>query len=331
MRDLIGQMVMVGFHGKSAVELERMIVEEGVGGVILFSRNIESFQQVRDLVAGLQELAAGRDPGLPLLIGIDQEGGRVFRLPPPFRQYPSYRELAKKGSAEFIRMNSDSLADELVSVGINMNMAPVLDVDTNPDNPVIGDRSFGTEPELVGKYGAVVMNSFIEKGIIPVGKHFPGHGDTSVDSHLDLPVVRKPVSELEKVEWKPYRETIGKGLPVIMTAHILYPALDNELPATLSRNILTGILRNRLGFEGVIISDDLEMQGLAKGYDMQHIVVKGVEAGLDIFLCCHTPEKQQTVLDILKATAGREHSAEGINRSISRILELKKRLIKRTD
>ncbi|MFQ5559409.1 MAG: beta-N-acetylhexosaminidase [Nitrospinota bacterium] len=328
MEELIGQLMMLGFHGKKVpVYLKKMILEEGIGGVILFSRNIESAPQVKELISELQELSKRRDPESTLLISIDQEGGRVFRLPPPFRQYPSYRDMASSKSVFLLRDSSESLAAELVELGINMNMAPVLDVDTNPENPVIGDRSFGPDPHRVAELGTVVFDRFSKMGLLAVGKHFPGHGDTSLDSHIELPTVLKNEKELEQTELVPFRALISKGLQAIMTAHILFPKIDGKFPATLSKFLLRDLLRKSMNFEGVLLSDDLEMKGISDNFTVEEIVQNGLEATLDIFLCCHTEEVQKNYLSELKKRY-RENGIlkENILFSIKRLIRLKKKL-----
>lgn len=320
---------MIGFHGTTLTdELKGMVLDYRVGGVILFSRNIESPSQLKDLCNSLQKLSI-KSHKIPLLIAIDQEGGRVFRLKPPFRQYPSYGELGWAGSEDAVRSNALLMADELIEIGVNMNMAPVLDVNTNPKNPIIGDRSFSSNPEVVARLGACVIKAFHEKGIIAVGKHFPGHGDTFSDSHLELPVINHEVERLEDIEFKPFVNTFKTGLRAIMTAHVLYPALDPDYPATMSERIITDILRKKLGFNGVVITDDLEMKAIENNYHPEISAIQSVKAGVDMLLICHSRDKQIELFNsILKAVESGEIKEDRIEESLYRIARLKKDFIK---
>ena len=328
LKENLGQMFMIGFNGTTlSDELKGIITNYGIGGVILFSRNIESMSQVKDLCNSLQELSI-KNNKKPLLIAIDQEGGRVFRLKPPFIQYPSYGELGRTGSEDAVRSNALLMADELIEIGVSMNMAPVLDVNTNPKNPIIGDRSFSSDPNVVSRLGSCVIKTFHEKGIIAVGKHFPGHGDTFSDSHLELPVVNHGIERLEGIEFKPFVNTFKTGLKAIMTAHVLYPALDPDYPATLSEKIISGILRKKLGFNGVVITDDLEMKAISNNYSDKISAIQSVKAGVDILLICHSHDKQLTILNsILKSVKNGEIKEKRIDESFNRIMKLKEEAI----
>jgi len=210
-----------------------------------------------------------------------------------------------------------------------MNMAPVLDVNTNPKNPIIGDRSFSSDPNVVSRLGSCVIKTFHEKGIIAVGKHFPGHGDTFSDSHLELPVVHHGVGRLEEIELKPFINTFKTGLRAIMTAHVLYPALDPDYPATMSEKIINGILRNKLGFNGVVITDDMEMKAITNNYSDKISAIQSVKAGVDILLICHSHDKQIKMFNsISMALESGEIKEERIEESLYRIARLKKDFIK---
>ncbi|MFH1995055.1 MAG: beta-N-acetylhexosaminidase [Nitrospinota bacterium] len=323
---LVGQMLMIGFQGKEVDDnLRRMIIDEGIGGVILFRRNIESPSQLANLCGLLKEAGRERNPNLPLLIAIDQEGGRVFRLPPPFRQYSSYRDLASQGNnKKAVRESVLMMGEELRGVGINMDMAPVLDIDINSDNPIIGDRSFGPNPNLVAELGQIVIDSLGEKGIIAVGKHFPGHGNTAEDSHLTLPVDNRGREEMAQNDLLPFKKTINAGLAAIMTAHVIYPQVDPQYPATISKIILNEILREELGFKGVIITDDLEMKGISEGWTIGETVELGIGAGVDIFLSCHILENQLAALDKVRDLYGKgDKWSAKIENAIDRVISLK--------
>ena len=326
--EMTGQMIMAGFEGTTLTpETEDLIRNHHVGGLILFSRNYENPKQLYTLIRDLQNVAASTSTGLPLFISVDQEGGRVARLTEPFTQYPPLCCLGQAQSESLAYRFGQSLAAELVDVGINMDYAPVLDVHTNPENPIIGDRAIASDPETVAKLANSFIKGFKDKGMIPVGKHFPGHGDTHLDSHLDLPTVKRDAATLEAVELLPFKETIARGLEVIMTAHVIYTAWDAKNPATFSKIILQDILRKQLGFQGVIMSDDLEMKAVEKYFPFDAFPRMGIEAGLDMFLICNNVEKikalhDQLVQDVNNGTI----PTAPIQQSVERILHLKKNL-----
>jgi beta-N-acetylhexosaminidase len=326
--ELTGQMLMSGFEGTTLnSETEDLIRKHHVGGLILFSRNYENPKQLHALIRDLQDVAASTSTGLPLLMSVDQEGGRVARLTEPFTKYPPLCCIGNSQSEDLAFRFGQALATELVDVGINMDYAPVLDVHTNPDNPIIGDRAIASDPETVAKLANSFIKGFRDKGMIPVGKHFPGHGDTHLDSHLDLPTVKRDAATLEAVELVPFRDTIAQGLEVIMTAHVIYTAWDAKNPATFSKTILQDILRQRLGFQGVIMSDDLEMKAVENYFPFDAFPRMGIEAGLDMFMVCNNVEKirtlhRQLIHDVDNGTI----PVEPIQQSVERVLRLKKNL-----
>jgi beta-N-acetylhexosaminidase len=326
--EMTGQMIMAGFEGTTLTpDTEDLVRNHHVGGLILFSRNYENPKQLHTLIRDLQNVAASTSTGLPLFISVDQEGGRVARLTEPFTKYPPLCCLGHAQSESLAYRFGQSLAAELVDVGINMDYAPVLDVHTNPDNPIIGDRAIASDPKTVARLANSFIKGFKDKGMIPVGKHFPGHGDTHLDSHLDLPTVKRDAATLEAVELVPFRETIAQGLEVIMTAHVIYTAWDEKNTATFSKTILQDILRQKLGFQGVIMSDDLEMKAVEKYFPFDAFPRMGIEAGLDMFLICNSVEKvralhDQLVQDVENGTI----PTAPIQQSVERILRLKKNL-----
>ncbi|MBI3599819.1 MAG: beta-N-acetylhexosaminidase [Nitrospinae bacterium] len=324
LKEKIGQMLMIGFHGTTLTdELKEMIRDYGVGGVIIFSRNIESPRQIKEFCRSIRKLSI-ESHKIPPFISIDQEGGRVFRLKPPFNQYPSCGELGRTGSEDAVKSNAISISDELIEIGINMNMAPVLDVNTNPKNPIIGDRAFSSDPEIVSRLGAHVINTFHEKGIIAVGKHYPGHGDTSSDSHLELPVVRHGIERFEEIEFKPFLHAFKNGLGAVMTAHVLYPALDLDYPATMSEKIINGILRKKHGFDGVVITDDLEMKAISNNYTDEDAAILSIRAGADVLLICHSRDKQIGIFEsLVKAVENGNVEKKRADKSFERIIRLK--------
>jgi beta-N-acetylhexosaminidase len=290
-RKQIGQLLIAGFDGLSVpVELRSLAREFGLGGVILFARNVEEPEQVGELCYE----AARLSPELPLWVSVDQEGGRVARLKAPFTSWPPMATLGRSGDVALAERFARALASELKAVGVTLDYTPVLDVHTNPTNPVIGDRALSDRPEQVATLGTAIIRTLQGEGVACCGKHFPGHGDTSVDSHLDLPLVEYPIERLREVELVPFRAAIAARVATIMTAHLLLPALDEERPATLSRRIITGLLREELGFEGVILSDDLEMKAIAKTYDTTEAATLAVDAGCDGVLMCGADHEKHT-------------------------------------
>jgi beta-N-acetylhexosaminidase len=279
----IGQLLIGSLPGTTITpELRSLAKEFQLGGIILFSRNIEAPEQVAELAYEVQSLATE----LPLWVSVDQEGGRVARLKAPFTEWPPMAVLGRSGDADLAGRFAAALAAELKAVGVTLDYAPVLDIHTNPKNPIIGDRALAEDAAMVGRLGAAVVRGLQENGVAACGKHFPGHGDTSVDSHLDLPLVEHPPDRIRRVECVPFRDAIAAGVAFIMTAHILVPALDEEKPATLSRRIVKDILRDELGFGGVIVSDDLEMKAIAQTWTVPDAGVQAIAAGCDALLIC---------------------------------------------
>ncbi len=288
LEEKVGQLFMVWFQGpKLSDDLVQLIRDRHVGGFILYSLpgNIESPGQVAKLTSDLQAQAAKSSRGLGLLIGVDQEGGPVARLRQGVTLFPSQMAQAATGRADLVRLAATITGQELTTLGINVDFAPVADVNVNPANPVIGIRSFGSDPALVARLTAAATAGYGAAGIICTPKHFPGHGDTNVDSHVGLPVVTHDAATLGKVDFPPFRAAFAAKAPAVMTAHVLIPGLTaNDLPATLSPRILLGILRGRLGFDGVIFSDSLGMGAVANRYGTAEAAVMALAAGADVLL-----------------------------------------------
>lgn len=311
----VARMFCIGFDGMSVPAAARELIERGVRCAVLFSRNVESPRQVAGLCASLKGLSDD-----PILACIDQEGGRVRRLRDGFTHIPSMRALGRTGDCALAQEVGRVLARELRAVNIDVNFAPNLDVDTNPANPVIGDRSLGASPEIVSKMGVALIRGMQENGIAACGKHFPGHGDTSQDSHHALPRLAHSLDRLERVELPPFRAAVNAGVAVMMTAHVVFEPLDPSYPSTMSRAMLQGILREKMQFGGVIVSDDLEMKAIAANYCVEDVVVRGVNAGVDLFAICHDPRLQHGAIDGLLRAVGRgEVSAERIMQANGRI------------
>jgi beta-N-acetylhexosaminidase len=290
LEQMAGQLLMAGFAGTTPGEDARALIQEcHLGAVSLFLHNCAGGPaQVRDLTAGLQQLAA--EAGLPpVLVSIDQEGGVVTRLRHPFAVFPSQMAQAATGNPRVAYKVARAMAREMRAVGIHWDFAPVLDVNNNASNPVIGVRSFGSDPAKVAEFGVAALQGYRDGGVVACGKHFPGHGDTHVDSHLDLPTVGFAWERLEAVELVPFRAAIAAGIPSLMTAHIRFPAVDG-LPATLSSKMLEGVLRQRLGFGGLIITDALNMKAIAGAYGPGEATVLAIQAGADMALTLFSVE-----------------------------------------
>ena len=300
-RDLkrrIGQRVIVGFHGtKVPQELIRLDEEWGLGGVILFERNLAEFEQVLDLTETIWPFGQG----VPPFIGIDQEGGPVHRLPAPFTVFPDMSHLGRCGSVSLAYEVGAVISREIYAAGFNLNFAPILDLNTNPDNPIIGRRAISDDPARVTSLGKAIIRGLHDNAVVACGKHFPGHGDTKTDSHKTLPVCNLDLATLHQREFLPYRELFHRSpnLDLVMTAHVKYPKIDPDHPATLSRTILQDVLKLELGYKGLVITDDLEMSAITENYSVEESTVLALEAGVDLFLVCHSIERQQEVLETL--------------------------------
>ena len=296
LRRQIGQLLIAGFDGAAVpIELKSLAREFGLGGVILFARNIVEPEQVAELAYDAARLV----PDLPTWVSVDQEGGRVARLKAPFTEWPPMATLGRSGDIALAGRFARALAAELKAVGITLDYAPVLDVHTNPKNPVIGDRALAETADVVGRLGAAIIDAFQTQGIAACGKHFPGHGDTSTDSHLELPLVEHPPERLREVEFEPFRAAVAADVATIMTAHVLVPSLDENVPATLSKRIV-GMLRDELRFQGVILSDDLEMKAVAASYPVPEAAVRAVAAGCDgVLICSGDHDAQAAALEAL--------------------------------
>jgi beta-N-acetylhexosaminidase len=258
----------------------------------------------------------------PIMIGIDQEGGRVLRLSAPFSQTPALRVIGATGDVSKAKRVGEILGAELRAANVDIDFAPVVDVDSNPQNPVIGNRSFGREAQTVADMGVAMIGGMQSQGVAACAKHFPGHGDTHQDSHLDLPRVSHGLARLREMELKPFAAAAKANVAAIMTAHIIFEAIDKDEPATMSPKILQGILREEMGYDGVVISDCLEMKAIAEHFTLEAAVVGTVNAGADMVLVCHTLEKQNAAIDLLTAAVKDERVSQ------RRIAEANRRLDK---
>jgi len=325
LKEKIGQMIMVGLKGEELTkEEEQLLRNYSFGGFILFAHNLKEPKQILSLCRSLWEIEKKHPP----FIAIDQEGGRVHRLPAPFTHFPAAAALGRTGNTCLAYRFGLATARELAAVGINLNFAPVLDVHSNPDNPVIGDRSLSSDPGQVAALGWAIIEGLRKGGIIPCGKHFPGHGDTTKDSHLELPIVEKDLTALRAVELPPFVRACRNQIESLMTAHVLYPALDRDYPATLSEIIIGGLLRDELGYQGVVFSDDLEMEAISKNYLLEEAVSRAVHAGVDVLLFCHDKESAVRAFDFLYQKSEKDAKLEErIEVSYQKIKRLKQRYL----
>jgi len=314
----------VGFDGMVMPETYQSLLDRGVSHSILFRRNINDKTQMQQLGAQLKHQA-----NRPLAIAIDHEGGRVMRTAEDFSPIPSAREVGANNDPELAREIGRVMARELRATNIDVNFAPVLDIDTNPDNPVIADRSFGKTPEIVSRMGIAVMHGLQSEGVAACGKHFPGHGDTSVDSHKHLPRLPHTEARLQAVELVPFQHAIRAGIASIMTAHVIYTPIDDHYPATMSIDVMTGILRNKFGFDGLIHSDDMQMKAIADHYGIEEAVIRGANAGVDVFWICHQGPLQHEAIDhLIRAAERGDVSRERISQANRHIDELMKTYVK---
>lgn len=281
---------MAGFAGHSIpAELRSVAGEFDLGGIILFARNVEEPEQVADVSRQARALA----DEMPLWVSVDQEGGRVARLKAPFTVWPPMSTLGRSGDERLAERFAVALAAELAAVGISLDYTPVLDILTNPKNPAIGDRALSDRADDVARLGSAIIRTLQANGIAACGKHFPGHGDTTTDSHHELPLVEHAPDRLDAIELVPFKAAITAGVAAIMTAHILIPALDDERPATLSPTVVDGLLKRKLGYRGLVLTDDMEMKAIAVQYGAAEAAVAAIAAGCDGLLLCGTDHAAQ--------------------------------------
>lgn len=318
----VGQLLVAGIEGTQASS-DAMVAIQGyqVGGIILFGRNVESAAQLSDLTNALKGLNGNY---IPLFLCVDEEGGRVSRMPPEISDVPPPLQFGQSDSPSLCSRLGRMLGDECAAFGLNVDFAPSLDIWSNPENTVIGDRAFGTDSATVSTAGNAAWEGITDRGIIPVIKHFPGHGDTAVDSHVGLPVVEKNLSQLKAQELVPFSSAIQRQVPAIMVAHILEKSIDETYPASLSPKVVTGLLRNEMGFDGIVFTDDLTMGAIADSYGIGDAAVLAVEAGCDMLLVCHQEKNLALAYQaLLQAVQTGRISIERLDQSVTRVLSLK--------
>ncbi|MGL4624069.1 MAG: beta-N-acetylhexosaminidase [Culicoidibacterales bacterium] len=319
----LGQLLLVGFVGTEVTsELQTLLQELQVGGVILFGRNIVSAEQLQTLTQAITTLA----PKLTPFISIDEEGGRVSRLPNDVQASPSAATIASSGNPQFAYETAYELGLKLRALGVTMNHAPVLDIFSNPANTVIGDRAFGSDAQVVSEFGVATMQGLMAAKVIPTVKHFPGHGDTAIDSHFGLPIVTKELAELENFELVPFQAAINAKSEVVMVSHILLEQIDADVPATLSKTIITDMLRTKLGFTGIVMTDDMQMGAITEYFSVAQASVQSIQAGTDVLLIGNDVTIIQEVHQALKTAVAESQISEArIDESVYRILHLKQK------
>ncbi len=321
----VGQLLVIGVNGTAfSDEMDNLIRNYHVGGVIIMGRNISTTAELLHLINDSKQ--ANETNKISLFMSVDEEGGRVSRLPAGIPKLPASAQISKQNDETLSYRAGTYLAEVLLEFGYNMNFAPVLDINSNPENPVIGDRSLGADPELVAKLGVASMHGMTDNGVISVVKHFPGHGDTVVDSHKALPKVETTLERLRNIELVPFQQAIDEGADAVMVAHILFPALDPDYPSSMSKSIITDLLRNDMQFNGVVITDDLTMGAIANDYTIPEAAVQSFVAGSDLLLIVNGYDNQiNTINALVKAIETGDITEERLNESVKRILTLKEK------
>ena len=325
MRRHIGQLAITGFAGRSIPPDLRLLARDfDLGGVVFFGRNVEAPDQVAEMSRDAQALASD----VPLWVSVDQEGGRVARLKTPFTVWPPMLTLGRSGDERLAERFARALAIELRAVGISLDFTPVLDILTNPSNPVIGDRALAEQADDVARLGTAIIRTLQAEGVAACGKHFPGHGDTSADSHHELPVVDHPPDRIERVELVPFRAAVAADVAGLMTAHILIPSLDEEQPATLSPRIIA-MAKQQLNFQGVVFTDDLEMKAISGKYGLGAASVSALAAGCDVVLLCGSDQAAQVeaLEAIIHAVEDRTLPLKRIEDAFARQRRIKERFL----
>lgn len=323
----VGQLVISGFYGTTLDEnILKLIKENKISGVILFNRNVKDSNTLLSLNNSLKE--SNKNNKLPLFISVDEEGGSVTRMPKDIKRLPTNKYIGSLNNKDLSYKVGEILGEQLSFFGFNMNFAPVLDINSNPNNPVIGDRSFGNNKDIVASLGTSTMKGIQSKNIISVVKHFPGHGDTSVDSHINLPVVNYDINRLNSFEFVPFKTAIQNGADAVMVGHILLPKIDNKYPSSMSYEIVTNILRKDLGFNGLVVSDDMTMGAITENYSIEEAAVKSINSGVDLLLVCQKYENTENVLRALKeAVLNGTISKERLDNALYNIISIKKKYL----
>jgi beta-N-acetylhexosaminidase len=319
-RDMVGQMFMISMGGTEPdYYVNKMIRERNIGGVLLFAHNMKSEAQTEALTGSLQELSMKTEPAIPLFIAVDHEGGEISRAP-WVAQQPAAAQVGARGDPAEARAIAEQMGEELLRAGVNTDFAPVVDTGYGA---ATGARSFGEDPQLVAEMGAAAVEGFKESGVVSAAKHFPNHGAASSNSHVGLPVVEHDLATLRSYDLPPFRAAIAAGVPMVMVGHLLYPAIDPDRPASLSPPAIA-MLREELGFKGIVVTDDLAMAGASRGEPPALAAVEAVKAGADLLLISSQPQQQADAYDaVVEAVESGEIPRERVETSVERLLEVK--------
>ena len=325
-REIVGQHILIGISGPTLTPDEKkFIIENNIAGVCLFGRNCIDPEQIRNLCADLQSLRHKMKDRLPLFIGIDMEGGRVHRLKPPFTQWPALKNIGDMDAPTLAFHFTQRMGAELMAVGINLDFAPCVDVFTNPENTVIGDRAVSSDPAQVEKMASALIRGYIKSGVLSCAKHFPGHGNTVIDSHEELPVEEADLKRLHEVELLPFKKALRSRVDMVMSSHILFKNIDPKWPVTLSELFLKKMIREEFKYRGLIITDDLGMKAMSKHFDKEQIPIRALQAGADLLLYCNEPEIPPIAIEsLISATVQGQLKIEDLENSYKRIMDLKK-------
>jgi len=323
---MVGQMFIVSVGGTEPdYYIEKMVRERNIGGVILFDYNMKSEGQVESLTGSLQELSMQTEPAIPLFVAVDQEGGDISSAPWVAPE-PAAAEVGSRGDPDEARDIAARMGRQLMRAGVNTDFAPVVDTGFGA---AIGERSYGDDPELVARMGAAAVRGFESAGVVSAAKHFPNHGAATADSHVSLPVVRHDKETIESYDLPPFRAAVGAGVPMVMAGHLVYPAIDPDAPASLSKDAIN-MLRDELGFDGVVVTDNLAMAGATDGGTPAEAAVDAVEAGADLLVVSSPPQQQADAYDaVVDAVESGEIPRSRISESVGRVLEVKEEYVLR--
>lgn len=326
MNKTIGQLLFIGVSGESLTSEEKtFIVENNIGGVVLFGRNLKTPQQIHALCSEIQSLRHRMPDKAPLFIGVDMEGGRVRRLKEPFTPWPALSKLGDLDNPTVTYHFSHCMGLELKAAGFNLDFAPSVDVLTNPKNTVIGDRALSTDAKMVDKHASALVRGYIKAGILTCAKHFPGHGNTMLDSHLALPIEDTDLKQLQERELIPFKKVIKSRVDMLMMAHILFPKIDPENPVTFSEKFIQQMVREEFRYKGIVISDDLDMGAMTTKWSVEEIPVKALQAGIEILLYCNEPNSPKIAIDsILAAITKGQLDKKYLEALHQKVLTLKK-------
>lgn len=326
LNELVGQLTLIGISGHTLTSDEKkFIVENNISGVVLFSRNVADPKQIYDLCNEIQDLRHQMADKAPLFVGIDMEGGRVHRLKPPFTQWPALKTVGDLDAPTVAFQFAMQMGLELMSVGINLDFAPCVDIFNNPKNTVIGDRAVSTDHVMVEKMASALVRGYLKSGIFSCAKHFPGHGYTIIDSHEELPIEPFDLKRLQEVELVPFKKAFRSKVDMVMTGHISFPKIDPKWPVTLSELFLKKMIKEEFKYRGLIITDDLDMKAMAKHYDKGEIPVRSLEAGADLLLYCNEPDSPPVAIEsVVKAIDSGRLSKADIEASHHKVLTAKK-------